>query len=535
MPHNKIIANLLLTNLPDFRLEHLRSSPERIHARLTSTRNQTACPKCATLTSSVHSRYTRTVADLPWAGLPVTLELGVRRFRCRHPACEQNAFCERFPSNLEPHARKTNRLGAVLQNLGANVGGQLGARLAKHFTLASSASTILRHVMVAPLPDRPAPTVIGVDDFAFKRGHTYGTIIVDLERLKPIDLLSDRKAATLESWLKAHPSVEVISRDRSGEYAKGIGLGAPNAVQVLDRWHLLRNLREALERVLNRHRGQIKKALKTKESYGPPPRTKAELERKEAHQRTREDLHAKIKELTASGLSQRTIARRLGVSRERVIRYARSDAPPERTRPRKPSILDAFEPFLRQRWMEGCHSGLQLLREIRERGFPGSRKRVALWAQGCRERERDGLPPFDADDADPTKVPMTNRQLVWLLLDEPAALSDEEFERVRLVEATCPLIAVARMLALDFGRVVRTRSTNQLEAWFSKACSSEVADIRSFATGLEREKPALVKALELPWSNGPVEGRVNKLKLLKRQGYGRSGFELLRKRVLLVA
>lgn len=529
------LISQLLENVKSFHLEQVDLSLQTVRVTLTSTQPNSTCPKCSTLSSSVHSHYTRTLTDLPWAKMAVSMVLNVRRFRCRNAQCPLNAFCERFKSNILPYKRKTSRFSQLIDWLGANIGANPSTRLLNILAMPTSASTVLRSVKSAPLTKLPNPRVIGVDDFAFKRGQTYGTIIVDLERSRPIDVLADRKAQTLASWLKAHPSVEVISRDRSLEYAKGVEISGLNVEQTLDRWHLLKNLREMLERVLNTDRKQVREALKTRGLYRPPPRTQAERAGKIAHQQARTDFHAKVWELKSTGCSERKIAKLLKVSRGRVIRSARTQEPLSCVHLRKPSILDAFEPFLRQRWSEGCRNALQLLREIREQGFTGSRKRLALWAQVCRERERYEQNPFDETTLGTVQGQCSHRQLSWELLSEESNLTVDELKRVQCIEEGCPLVAAARGLALDFQGLVRKRSTTTLEAWFSRAAACTVSEVKSFAAGLEREGSALKNALESTWSNGQVEGWVNKLKLLKRQGFGRAGFELLRKRVLLAS
>jgi transposase len=226
------------------------------HSSLTlvvkATRTQAECPRCHRLSSRVHSYYTRKVSDLPWHGVSVRLELRTRRFRCRNSLCTKRIFCERLPRVVAHYARKTKRMNEALQLLGLLLGGEAGSRATLKLAMATSPDTLLRRVRAAVKPCAPTPRVRGVDDFAFRRGRRYGTILVDLERHRVIDLLTDREAASLSAWLKAHPGVEVVTRDRSPTYAAGINEGAPGAVQVADRFHLLMNVREALEKVMYR-------------------------------------------------------------------------------------------------------------------------------------------------------------------------------------------------------------------------------------------------------------------------------------------
>lgn len=238
---------------PDtIRLDCIRPSLSAITLVVKTTAAQALCPRCQRRSSRLHSRYVRRVADLPWHGVTVRLELHTRRFRCLNSLCTQRIFCERLPRVVAHYARKTVRLNAALELIGFATGGEAGARLARELGLSVSPDTLLRRLRQAAQKETSASCIIGVDDFAFRRGQRYGTLVVDLERRCPIDLLPDREAETLMAWLKAHPGIEIITRDRSKTYARGITEGAPKAIQVADRWHLLKNLREALEKLLKR-------------------------------------------------------------------------------------------------------------------------------------------------------------------------------------------------------------------------------------------------------------------------------------------
>jgi transposase len=390
-----------------------------------------------------------------------------------------------------------------------------------------------------------------------RKGRSYSTILVDLERHRPIDLLPDRSAETLATWLREHPGVEVITRDRSTEYARGASLGAPQARQVADRFHLVKNLREALERLLDRHRTSFRglvlpragsaipegPSLPAAAQRRPARRSPAEATARQARRAERQARYQQVQTLHAQGAKIKHIARQLGLSRGTVYRYVRSASDPTATQwRRQPSMLDAYLPYLYARWQAGCENGLQLWRELQQRGYPGTRKMVATWvAQQRQTPAKTGPHKYQqpaqqaqkeqARQQEQERTPSA-RQLSYFLLREPSSLNEAEQAVLQGLQDGCADVAAAYPLAQEFLRMVRQRRGERLEAWLAAVAASGLVDLVNFAAGVERDKAAVVAGLSESWSNGPVEGQVNRLKLKKREMYGRANFDLLRQRVL---
>jgi transposase len=558
------LATLLLPGPSCLRLTDISTDDTSISLDLSATRVAVPCPSCLVLSSHVHSLYQRTVADLPWAGVPLTLHLHVRRFICRHPACPRVTFSEPLPEVVAPSARRSLRLANEQRQLGLQVGGSVAARIAQRQGMPVSPTTILRLIRRTRMAEKATPTLLGVDEWAYRRRLDFKTILVDLSTNRPLELLPDASATTFASWLQAHPGVEVIARDRAGTFAEGARQGAPDAVQVADRFHLMQNLRTALEQILNQmvdvrqtaaealaeQLTQLQPSAATLDASSagasvplPDLRRVRDPYRKRVQAQRRAQRLARYEQVLAlhqAGALQQEIAERLQITRATVSRYLKSTRFPERAPyPRLESKLDPYQVYLSERWAAGETNGRQLWQELQSQGFTGSLMSVMRWAG--RQQLLSPPPPTSrrghnqqakGEQNQQPVAPLRTRRVAWWLLRRPDTLSTgHQAVLARMVQAD-PTFGQLYRLTVQFTEMLRNRQPEQLRPWLDAAEASGLAELKSLADGMERDYAAVEAALRLPYSTGPVEGNINRLKLIKRSGYGRAGFDLLRLRVL---
>jgi transposase len=537
----------LLPNPAILSLEKIFPQADAIIMVVTTSRPQAPCPECQQLSPRIHSRYQRGVTDLSWGEITVQLELQTRKFFCDNDECRQRIFCERLPEVVAPYGRQTLRFNQSLTTIGFALGGRAGERLAADLCLPSGARTLLRRIYDEPVSKAEHVRILGVDDFAFRKGQRYGTILVDLEQHRVIDLLPDREGATLEGWLKSHPEVEFITRDRALAYADGASKGAPQAVQVADRFHLLKNLAEAFENLV-RHRSSVLRdaALEVSPRHQTermllaegllnalpermpkkPPAPSQQSEQNRAERVTRYEECRRLKRL---GLSNREIARRTGMCRETVRKFIRAETFPERvTYPPRSQTTEPYAEYLKKRLQEGCRNGALLYQEIKAQGYRGGsatvRRLLRSWKHQLpvRYQRLDGLPDFDAP---------APRQAVWWLL-KPEELEPDQKEYVRELQRLSPEISSGLKLVKEFQALLVGKQAVKFDQWRLSIEQSGLKELQSFSVGLMKDEAAVRAAMIYDWSNGQVEGNVNRLKMIKRMMFGRASFAMLKARVL---
>jgi hypothetical protein len=459
----------------------------------------------------VHGQYTRRLADAPIGGRRVLTWLRVRVLCCGSAGCATKTFAEQPGPLASRYARRTPLAARALAAVAAAVAGRAGAALASVLGAGVSRHTLVRMLMALPDPPAGSVRVLGIDDFALRRGSRYATLLVDMETGRPVDVLPDREQATVERWLRAHPGAEVICRDRGGAYAAAVRAAMPGAVQVADRWHLWDNLRGHVRAAAGRHRDCLAPAP------APAPAVPADPE---AVIRQR---HRQVHELRAAGATLAQAAAGLGLGAGVTGRYWRAAGPGELLAAASASGLDPFKPWLRQRQEQGGTTIAALHREITAAGYRGVY--MTTWRYlGLLKLAAPARPP----------APPAPRQAASWILTRPEALDPGNAADLAAIRARCPELDALAAHVTAFARILTGRHGSELDGWLARAGADPgQPDLHSFAAGIRMDYDAVRNALTLPWSSGRVEGLNTRTKLLKRQMYGRASFPLLRKRILL--
>jgi len=503
-----------------------------LHARVRA--DEAGCPHCGRCSRRVHGRYVRRLVDVALGGARTVLVLTVRRFKCLNSVCAAVTFVEQVAGLTSPHARFTPLMRKALASLAVVMAARAGARLAGRLDLPVAKDTLLRLVRAEPVPPVGSVRVVAVDDFALRKRDRYATIIVDLEARRPVEVLEGREAAPVAAWLATHPEIEVVCRDRARPYAQAARTGAPQAQQVVDRWHLAHNLAEAVEKTIGAHHGCVQAGYadlpgnrgEQPVAPGAPDGLLTVHGRDRALVARTTARYAQVQELVARGRSLKGISRELNLNYYTVRRYARASGLEEllASAVNRTTKLDAYKPYLYQRYAAGCHNASQLFRDIRAQGYRGGPSPVDRYIRLLRHGTI--APPA------PRPVPKPRAISAWIMR-QPEHLKEHEALELKQVRASCTDLDALVGHVRAFAAMIRDLHGDRLPDWMQRVHDHDLPHLHRFADGLTHDLDAVTAGLTLPWNSGQAEGQNTRVKLVKRQGYGRANFDLLRKRILL--
>jgi transposase len=536
-------------------IDHVEQTASELSVTVISTRVEAVCPSCGHASEHVHSQYQRTVHDLPSGGHPVVLRLCVRKFFCLHLCCPRRVFAERIPDLVRPWARISNRLLEALKAIGLSASAEVSERLTPRLGMPVKAPTLLRYIRTIQDPPETEVSILGIDDFALRRGYKYGTILINLQTGKPLDLLLDRTADVVKPWLVRHPEIQVVSRDRANGFAEAVRQVLPHATQVADRYHLIHNLRAHLQQFLDHKRSCLPAVEETpvdeqaaSPARHPPVVPEADLsnlitvERKKVISRNKRlSWYEEVMALHRAGQSQRAIARHLRLSRNTVQRYICSPGFPERApgsglRPKGTSKLDPYLPYLRVHWDAGLHTCSRLFALVKACGYTGCesllRRRLSAWRAELPKQRWTGNPPKPRLFPQARQRRLSSRAASFLMIVPPEQLTAKQKHQLEYLCQASSDLFIAYQVSQDFVTLLKERQAQTLSEWLTCAKACRVAELARFANGISRDFAAVYAACSRPESNGSTEGHVNRLKFLKRQMFGRAHLDLLRIKVL---
>lgn len=536
------VLRLLLPPLAAAAVDRAEVGPDLVCIWARAAAGGAACPGCGRWCTAVHDRYERRLQERGIGGRRVLIRLETRLLACGNAGCGVGTFAEQPDGLASPYARRTPPLARELAAVARALAGRAGAGLAAVLAVEVSRCTLVRILTALPEPAAGPVRVLGIDDFALRTGSQYATLLVDMETGLPVDVLADREAATVRKWLQEHPEVEVICRDRAGAYAEAARDGAPQAVQVADRWHLWHNLCGHVRDAVARHRACLaaggcarRDGQDEREGPGPQDGQPGPQDEEPGPQEKEEDgvpasvaavireRHRAVHELRAAGKTQAEAAAATGLGRQLVGRYWRAADPAGLLAVRGSSALDPYKPYLRRRRDQGTATVAALHREITALGYAGSYGTTYAWCSLFKL----AAPP--APPAPPSKQQVTR----WMLTD-PARLDGTGQEQLPAVLARCPELGALAGHVTAFAEILTRRAgAARLDDWLAAAAAAGIPELRSFARGIRSDYQAVASAVTLEWNSGRIEGLNTRTKLLKRQGYGRASFPLLRKRILL--
>jgi transposase len=490
-----------LLGLADVVVTDLQIGPGELRVTVRSDAAGADCPACGAWSVRVHGRYSRSLTDLPATGRRTVLVVRARRFVCFTVECSKRTFVEQIPGVTRRYGRWSERLRSVLEKIGLALAGRAGARMCDVIGVQASRSTLLRLVCALPDPSPPAPVAVGIDDYALRKGHVYGTVVIDMKTRRPLDLLPDREADTVAAWLSRHPTIEVVCRDRGPSYIDGATTGAPQAIQVADRWHLWHNLIQTVERSVSGHASCIRAAT----TQTPPVVDAPTIDTGDAQSGTPwltghrfadrvRATHAAVHELLAGGHSQRAVARQLGMGGKTVARYARAATPEVLFTGQwqnRPTKLDDYKPYLHQRWTSGFTNVWALWKEITAQGYTGGYGAVSAYIRPMRTTPQ----PVG------TRPPSARRVAGWIAT-HPDNLAEQHRPVLTSVLVQCPELDALTRHVRSFADMLVQLQGERLPQWINDIHADNLPRLHNFATGLQRDLPAVTAGLTLPWNSG---------------------------------
>lgn len=508
---------------------------QSIDVELLSTQAESICPVCLKKSGRIHSRYSRRLIDLPILGQTLQLLLFSRKFFCDNTKCSRKIFTERYSSLIKSYARRTDRLEEILIAVAFSSNAQTDSKLSRKMGFYVSRDTILRIIRKQPIKTNHGAEIVGVDDWAYRKNHTYGTIVCDQETGKPIDLFAGRESTDFAKWLEEHPTIKLITRDRSDSYSKAIKDTSPQIIEVADRFHISKNLLDTLKDFAQKtfasriHIGYEEKPVEEEKSRDTATKAKQRQTQVRENKRT---VVREVKKLRAQGMTIKAIASEMKIVRNTVMRYIRLDEETAISRrssnwPKK--LTDQYDQTIANLILSG-NSARQIYIALQEQGCKASETTVWRRINQLKSQNKITKSPNDAPKLVKKWLKCSDViSYMWTFEDE---LIEEHKGYLDTVFLKFPAAKTAYSLVQKFRLIQKEKAPDKFLEWIEEAMASGISEMKSFAKGIKSNLPEVYNAYIYDYSNGLLEGHINRLKMIKRLMFGRANFDLLRQRVL---
>ena len=526
----------------DLTLHEIVRENHKFHLYVSSSLDYGVCPYCGCHNKSVHSRYIRTIQDLSILGEPVVLYVEIRKFFCSNHSCHKKTFAEQPGDEVFRYRRRTCRCERTVARHGISTSAKSASRLLGHLGIRISASTVLRDLHRMRPSKHEDVTKIGVDDWAWRKGVRYGSIIIDYERGHPIDLLGDRGADSFEKWIEEHKKVGVVSRDRSTDYSSAIASSERPITEVADKFHLIKNITDRMAKLIAENYSDYRRAIRDEEDrfteemeqssgvYGKDPTIE--------NADSRDVKFKEVKELQEKGLKPTTIAKRLGIARQTATKYCRMKGLPQRNSKLRNEYYK-YDAYVEQESKKGKPLCI-IHKEVTLMGFSGSLspfyEHYKYLSDGHRGyRSKDWKPSTQNIKLQDNRSVLLPIKSIMSIIDIALKHKDMNESQQKTFNLLISLPWFKEMFGATerFCQVIKGKETTELIKWMRCYWKTSIASLKTFILGIMRDFQAVRNTIKLDITNGITEGFVNKLKTIKRGMYGKAGIELLKNKIVM--
>ena len=543
-------GNLVTTKLPEcdgiseiylssgLLVQNIEQSGGMLYVYATSSSEEGTCPYCGQKSKKVHSRYVRVIHDLSILGYGAVIHLGVRKFFCQNHECAKTTFAEQPGTEVFRYRRRTCRCEVAVARHGISASSNSASRLLSLLGIPVSSSTVLRDLHRMHPSSYEDVREVGVDDWAWRKGVTYGSIVIDLKEGWPIDLLGDRDTDSFREWMQGHVQVGLVSRDRSTDYSSAIAALDRTVTEVADKFHRVKNIYDRFGKLIAEHYDDYRRAVrKDEEVEEVVQESTGGKTSKPQKTDSRDIMFREVKELQSKGFKPTAISKKLGIARQTATKYCKMEILPARNSKLRNQYY-RYDKYVEQECAKG-RPMCSVFEEIKSQGFSGSLTpfydHYKYLSDGHRGYRPKGWKPVTENHPKDNRSELIPIKALTAMVDKAIRqkdMTEEEIDTMRILN-TLGWFREMYDATKKFHAVITGSDTAELIRWMKRFWKTSIATLKTFIIGIMKDFKAVRNTIRLNVTNGITEGYVNKLKAVKRLMYGRAGIELLKNKLVL--